>query len=130
MKNKHKYLRSKKILVLGIFIIFVVLLNLVNATIISSTMSVNMSFNQTPLLNQTINLTYSLLSSENATDTIANITLSSGIELIGGSINWSGSLIENVTKNNSIIFRINSTGNSSNAFYSPLLQHDLIFDFY
>ena len=79
----------------------------------TSTMSANITFNQTPLINQNVDLTVELLSVINATNTTANITLPSEVELISGETQWNVSLLENVTSNHTITIKINATGNFS-----------------
>jgi len=110
MKNKKRCSVFRLIFIVGILAIFLILLNFVQGAP-SSTMSANISFNETPLLNQNADLTVELLSIVNATNTTANITLPPEVELIDGEIQWNVSLIENVTSNHTITIKINATGN-------------------
>lgn len=117
MRNKKRVV-SNSILIIGTVVIVLALINFVKAdstvwTLSSSTVSINLTFNETPLVNKIVNLTTQLLSIINATNTTANITLPYGVELIGGSTQWNGSLIENITRNLTITIRVNSTGNFS-----------------
>lgn len=118
MRDKKRYLISTLVLIISILLIFLALSNITKAnstgwTSSSSTMSVNLSFNETPLVNKNINLTTQLLSIINTTSTTANITLPYGIELIEGSTQWNGSLFKNITKNLTITIKVNTTGNFS-----------------
>ena len=90
--------------------VFLTISNFAKATPPQSTMSANISFNETPVLNKNVDLTVELLSIINVTNITANITLASGIELISGSAQWNVSLIKNITSNHTIQIKINKTG--------------------
>src|SRR3989338_1308890 len=117
MRNKERRsILCVIIVVIFALIAFLVLSNLVKAESTiwaspSSTMSINLTFNETPLINKSVNLTTQLLSIINATNTTANVTLPYSIELITGSTQWDGSLIENITKNLTMTIKVNTTGN-------------------
>lgn len=113
MRNKKRYLLFNLVLVVSSLVILLTLLNSITAHAPSSTMTANISFNETPLINKNVELTVKLLSVINATNTTANITLPSEIELISGSTQWNVSLIENVTSNHTITIKVNTTGNFS-----------------
>ena len=113
MRYKKRYLVFELVLVICITVIFLATSSSVKATFPESTMTANISFNETPLINKNVELTVDILSIVNATNTTANITLPNEIELIDGSIQWNVSLIENITSNHTITIKVNTTGNLS-----------------
>ena len=114
MYHKKRTLIKNWIFSFITIIFFLTILNYIKVAP-SSSMSANISFNETPLINRNIALTVSLTSIINATNTTVNITLPPEVQLVNGSLYWNISLIKDIISNYTIIIRINTTGNFTNV---------------
>ena len=84
----------KIFVIISLLVEFVLFSGLVFAMPPSSPMTVVLSISSAPALNQTANLTSSITSLVNATNTSAEIILSDGFVLEGGNLSWYGNIAD------------------------------------
>ena len=76
----------------------------------SSPMKIKMSISPEPMVGRDVNLHIEIISKSPAPNTVLTVTLTSGVELVSGDLNWQGDIEANQTVGVDLVIRVKAEG--------------------